>query len=626
MSNTNLSPVLIDSNNSLEMEIPQKNNSYVINSIKEKYKKLKVGDLLIFSGDEHFYQYFILISLFLMGILEGTFKFSIPFMFYKVTFQCKNENGIFENCPSLIACNGTKEIQVISKIFSLNQNFNLYCDNLPYAMYSAMIIVSGGGLLAFFIFLISEYLGRIKCFFSLLFLHIFSMFMVYVAQSNLIITVIFLTINYGTIFAWYSNVTIYLNESLGGYTRMISMPVIIMARSIGIIFVSVSFYFLPNYILNHCFLVTILASIGPCYFLMHESMFFQYAKMTLGDIYSTAKRICNMNFSGTEKIQRKNYIYKMLFVNSHDNDSVIEATENKKEFPIEQSKLSDSKFVYLEKQLESSMSSISVNYSLKDYDLKNSKKSTINKKENSKSKNEERQEKLSFELIEEIKKISLLEIKKEEDKICLKETKNNFFLIFRIDNFLKLIGLTIICSCILAANGLTFFSIQSIGFDSIYHGGFVIGVSDLLGSLLSIFAASFFSNKTNIIISQFLFFTGSLILCLTFWFRDDVIEIFILEKHIVIIEIITVFVLRIGVGYSQGIALSYSAEVFSTNVRTIAFAIIISISRLCMGLSEFFIFFFESKNINPNAAIFFFAILSFPISICLPNTSKKMKN
>ena len=619
MSNPNLSPVLIDNNEELSNE----NNKYLIDSISEKYKKLKVGDLLIFSGDQHFYQYFILIALFFMGILEGTFKFSIPYLFYNVGFQCKNDSGIFENCPSSIACNGTKEYQITSQIFSINQNFDLYCENHYYAMYSAITIVSGGGLLAFFIFFISEYLGRVKCFICLLFLHITSISIVYVAQSNLMITIIFMTINYGTVFAWYSNVTLYLNECLGGQTRRISMPLIMVARSFGLMFGAVSFYFLPNYLLNHSVLVMILGSIGPCYFLMHESLFFLYAKKTLGDVYSTAKRICNMNFSGTEKIQRKNYIYKMLFINTHNNDSVLEATENNKDLPIEQSKLSDSKFVYLEKQLKSSMNSVTVNYSLKDLDSQNSKKSNSPKKVKSEDITEK---KLSSDLINKIKKLSLSEIKKNEDTNNKIEQKNHFLELFQLNNFFKLIGATLIISCILSANGLTMFSIQSIGFSSIYQAGIMIGCSDLLGGIISLIAASKFSNKTNVVISQLLFFVCSFILLITHFYKSELIENFLSEKKIILLEIILVFILRIAVGYSQGISFSYSTELFSTNIRTLAFGILVSIGRLSMGFSEFFIFHLEKMKINPNAAIFLFAALSFPISLCMPKTAKKMVN
>ena len=625
MSNKSLSLVLDNPENNQELELIENNESYMFSSIIEKYKKLKVGDLLIFSGDQHFYQYFALIVLFIMGILEATFKYSIPYLFFNVQFECKDENGIFNDCPAKMACSANQEFKIKSEIFSLNANFGLYCENLHYSMYSAIFIVAGGGLLSFFIFLISEYFGRINCYYAILIFHFISIVIVYIAKDNLILSVLFLMFNYATVFAWYSNVTIFLNESLGGVIRLISMPMIMIARSVGIMFGAVSFYFMPDYLLNHAVLVTILLSIGPCYFLMYETLFFQYQKYTLGSVYSTAKKICNMNFSGSDKIKRKNYIYKMLFVNSHLNTSVLKITEETGQLPIQESNLSDSKFIYLEEQLVSSMSSISVNYSQSNLNKSELILSGIDKNQIIDT-SDQKDPKLSEEIIEKIKNISYSDLIKNDKKENEEINKNQLLDIFKINHFMKLVGATIIICCILCANGLTMFSIQSIGLSSIYEAGILIGITDLIGGICGVFSASFLSNKTSIIFSQFMFLLGSSILLINHFYQDDIIENYFSADKIILINIIISLILRLFVSYSQGIAFTYFTEIFPTTIRTLAFGIIVSFGRIAMGYSEYFIYYLNKINLNPNAAIFLFAIFSFPISFCMPKPALKMGN
>jgi MFS family permease len=628
MSNQSLSPVDNDPLEGDLMHLEEQKNESFIRSITRKYKQLKVGDLLILSGHEHFYQYFALIAMFLIGVIEGTYKFIIPYIFYNVKFECMNSEGIYQSCSSKIACSGTQKFKVTSEIFSMNKNFELYCENHIYEMYSSFIIVAGGGLIAFFLFFIADYFGRKACFYSGLFIHIVTTCIIYVARSSLIITVISLTLNMGAVFLWYSNVTVFLNESLGGITRLISMPLIICSRSFGIMFNVVVFYFLPDYIYGFAVLLVILSAFAPCYLFIHETLFYQYQKSSLGNVYATAKKICNINFEGSEKDQRKSYIYKMLFRFDHSQDPIMEILENKKDLPIDASRISNARLVLLEKQLMSSMSSISINYSQTDQKASELVQTRLKNMMGKSISNEDVEKLLSPELVSKIKKISMTDITKNEQNMIEGETQKskNYGDLFKMKYFFKLIGATVICVTILTANGLTAFSIQSIGFSSIYVSGIWIGIFDLIGGLSSVLFASKVSTKFMLIISQMIFFIASLQLLLSFYFEKQIIEDLISKDSLVNIEILSSIICRFAVSFSQGIAYTYCTELFPTHIRAMAFGIIFTFSRLGMATSEVFIFYLNDYGINPNAAIFFFAFFALPISLFMPRTSVKMSN
>jgi MFS family permease len=510
-------------------------------------------------------------------------------------------------------------------------NFGLYCENQIYAMYSAFMIVGGGGMLAFLMIFIADWFGRKFCFFFVVFTHITSISFVYVAKSSLLITVIAFTLNMASVFLWYSNVTIFMNESLGGVTRLISMPSVMVARSFGIIAAAVLFYFMPHYIYSSAIGMICMASIGPGYLFLQETLFYQFQKGKLGNLYSSAKKICGMNFAGTEKKQRKNYIYKMLFCLPHNNDEVIDQLENHHGLPIDQSKLKSSRLVFLEEQLMSSMGSISVNYSQEDLNKSHMvdsqiKKSIMNLPEEEQEEEDDhnKKPKVSDIVIEEIKQISLLKLKNEEGEES-KEPKN-YFDILKIKNLLRLFGIISISSTIITANGLTAYSIQSVGFSSIYSAGIAMGVFDMIGGLGSIYIVSIMTSKNILIIGQLIFLLSSSILLLSYYYHPILLDNYISESKLITIEIFASISIRFGVSLCQGIAYSYTTELFATHLRAITFGITFTFARLGMAVSEVFIHYFNHFGINPNAAIFFFAILSFPISLFMPTTKIKMSN
>lgn len=630
MSNPELSPVLIDPPS--DPQLSPEEVSF-ISSIHQKYNRLKVGDLLIFAGDQHFYQYFCLIAMFITGVIEGLYKFIIPYLFYNVSFKCLNDNGVFVPCTEEVACSGSTKFEVTSHIFSLNQNFNLYCEDQIYATYSAFMVVAGGGCFAFLLVFITDIFGRKTCFLFGVAIHIFSISIVYIARSSLILTVAALTLNMATVFLWYSNVTLFLNESLGSITRLISMPSIMVARSFGIISAAALNYFVPNYLYACAINMVILASIAPCYFFMEETLFYQYQKGTLGGVYSSAKKICGINFGGSEKEQRRNYIFKMLFSLKHSSDSIIGQLEDHKGLPLEQSKLESKRMIFLEEQLVSSLSSVSVNYSQEDLNKSEKFRKRISDRNHlivsniefdpePNGKTEQTEPQLSGYLVDRIKEISTT----QDVAANQKKTKKSYSNILQLKYFFRLIGAIFICSTDMTANGLTAYSIQSLGFKSIYIAGISMGVFDIIGGLSSIWGSSVMTSKNVIVCGQLTYFLASSLLMGMYYFKEHLVQNYLSEEYINIVGIIASFALRFGVSFSQGVAYSYTTELFPTHLRALAFGISFTFARIGMGASELFIHWFNRIGFNPNAAILFLAVFAFPISIFMPTTEIKMSN
>ena len=630
MSNPDLSPVkndlVLDTQNSPELE-QQKS---FISSISKKYKKLKVGNLMVLVGQEHFYQYFCLIMMILVGIIEGTYKFAIPYLFYNVQFECLNIDGEYEKCPMTLACSSNTKFRVNSDIFSINQSFDLYCEKQSMVMYSIFLIIAGGSIIAFFMFFVADYFGRKICFFFGLMVHIASISIINVARSSMMITVIALTLNMAAVFMWYSNVTVFLNESLGGITRLISMPLIMCSRSFGIMFNALIFYFLPNYIHAMAVLLIILASVSPCYFFFQETLFFQFEKSNLGQVYSTAKRICNVNFNGLEKEKRNSYIYKMLFCMNKPNDLIMKVVEIDEALPLEPSGIQDSRLVFLEKQLKSTTSSKSLDYSQNNSNKSQLLESQVNpilviNRSISKIEDPQIPDKLSPDVIEQIKKLSMTQILNDVHN-SQEPKEKNYKDLLKSEHFTKMLGAIVISFTILSANGLTAYSIQSVGFKSIFTAGLWMGIFDLIGALVSAFTASKISNKTILIISQLIFLLASSLLLLSFYLRPHIQDLYLTENSLLILEIISSVSLRFSVSLSQGIAFTYCTELFPTHIRAVAFGIVFTFGRIGMASSSVFIHFLNQINMNPNAAIFVFAVFALPISLFMPNTKMKMVN
>ena len=597
--------------------------------VKAKYRQLEVGSLLVLSGDSGRYQQMALFILCVIGIIESSIKFCMPYVFYQPTFLCPDPDGIMRPCPASVAC--LMETRTLAyEVYGINAQFGLICENHYIGVWASMIAVFNGGMFSIILVLLADCLGRKVTFVLVLMTHILGVTLLFVGQSSFIVTMTGLSLHYMACFAWYSVATLFLNESLGGTLRVVALPLIFISRSLGLLFVAFSYYFINHYLMNCLMQAGVMLILAPAYFLFFETPFYVYRSRTLADLYCTAKRIAYFNFSRAEARIRANYIFKMLFDKDNDTQVTADHVEKGLGLPIEESNLFDAHLVTLRAELSSreSATSKSLKAALSKITEQKTEFGTLDHEDISISGSVDGQpahldptHRMDPVLLDQIKKLNYEKV--HDEKFLPSQESNSYMDIFKINHFLRLVGIIWIGMTIFAANGLTAFSVQSIGIKSIFISGLFMGVFDLFGSTCGFLFSTVWSRKTIIMFSMSLYCFSSLSLLAFPYLKNWLVGFDLFISYAPMIESVLTFSIRFGVAFCNGLVFTYCTELFPTHLRTLSFGLFGFFGRMIFAFSEVIIDVIIQAGWNPCAALVCLAVVALPIACIMPETGNK---
>lgn len=620
------------------MSAPELNQQYqnqeVLDNVKAKYRQLEVGSLLILSGDSGRYQQMSLFVLCLIGVIESSIKFCLPYVFYQPSFMCPDAEGNLIPCPASEACKMGQRF-LAYEVFGINAQFDLICEKHHLGVLASAITVFNGGMFSIILVLLADWIGRKMSFFVILGVHALGVSMMFFGQSSFMVTICGISLNYISMFAWFSIATLFLNESLGGRLRVISLPLIFVSKSCGLLFLAISYYFVNDYRWHSILQLGIMLAIGPFYWLYSETPFFAYRNLSLADVYSISKKIAYFNFAKKEARIRSNYIFKMLFDIDNDTQVTADHVEKGLGLPIEESIMVDPNLIKLKEELSSKNSRASGE---KNDDLLDKSKGALPKsvaKEGDDISISISGEKVPDHLgpefrmdpvlLDSIKKLDYESV--HRDQIFPSQESNSYFDIFKGKFFFRLLGIVWLSMTVFTGNGLTAFSVQLIHIKSIFISGLFMGMFDLVGSLLGYYFSTVWSRRAVIGFSMSIFAFSSLSLLTLPFFESQFSEYETFVGYLGFAEAFLTFSIRFGVAFCNGLVFTYCTELFPTHLRTLSFGIFGFFGRSMFAFSEILIDFIVQLGWSPCSALSLFAVVALVAIILLPETAhKKMGN
>ena len=589
----------IESSNNITspLEVSNSENNKLM-FMKKRYKNLKIKNLLIVVGDRNKIQIRMLIIFVLIGFFQSFFLNSLAYLFYVPVYKCIDSSGNETLCTKEQACSQEYSYELISSIYSLNMKFDLVCENEYKAILGPIFILVISGLVSCVVFPMVDFIGRKKTFILTTILHTLGLIISILLPSYYMI-ILGLTIAFTGHYIWFANCYIYMNETMGGYIRVISVPCLCTISSIGMIFT----HWISEYVYRYdLFLLFNLIGISLTvffYFLFIDSPFYLYKFSTLGIFYNCLKDILCLNFSGKKQEQRLHLLKSILFNPSTDIDDKHTKINAQNENEDLVSKPVD-------------LDSISLDsLKLDDISLKNDGEFDKNKKDELYT---------DSVLSPDIYHLRFTDLTPDYK---LFSNSNSYCDLFTIKNGLPFLGIIMLSLPLFIGDALTLYSIQNMGINSVQFAGILMGFFELIGNMLSFMYSPLFARKQTNIICQIIMFLAVvclIIINLNYNYIQETLEIPLTFE---ISQGIFCLFVRLAISFNTSTIFTYNMELFPTHLRAISLSIILLIERFFFGFSGYIINETLSLNFHPLCSLIIFCVITVPLAYSMPNTDHK---
>jgi hypothetical protein len=478
--------------------------------------------------------------------------------------------------------------------------FELVCEHEYKAILGPIFILVISGLISCLIFPLVDAIGRKKVFFVTTLIQSFGL-MISLAIPSYELIILGLTIAFIGHYIWFANCYIYMNETMGGYIRIISVPCLCTISSIAMIFT----HWICEYIYRYDFFLIInLTGISFTiffYFFFIDSPFYLYKFSTLGKFFNCLKNIIYLNFSGEKLTHRLHLLTSIIFNPSTDiddknlqinvnnvNEDLVAESVNLEGVSLDTLQINEKKFT-LEKS--SYFTNLQQEEIIDEYFLKPS--------------------------VYNLKYTDLISNSKDS------KTSNSYCDLFNLKNGLPFLGIIVLSLPLFIGDTLTLYSIQSMGIDSVSFAGILMGFFELVGNILSFMYSPLFARKQTNIISQMIIFLAVSCLIIVDYNYKNSDNTFNTPWSFEVSEGIFCLIIRLAISFNLSTIFTYNMELFPTHLRAISLAIMLFIERFFFGFSGYIINETLMLRFNPVCSLFLFAIITVPLAYSLPNTDHK---
>ena len=337
---------------------------FLVQNILRNFQTIKLQKLLKLSGEANRYQYFMLICLSILAVVQAFFITSLFFHFLLPDFSCKSDSGTLINCTLSDYCS-QKELNFVATVPSIVENFNLICHPKWLLIKTLGYIFLSSSLLAAPLMLLNHILGRKIALFAYNFIQVLACLLLIYSSSFSLFT-FGLTINVSCAFCWLISGYLYIVESSGKAFHLLSFKVYTLSLGASMFCCGfVCFNFFPFKSVYILLLVTIIV-FSFFYFALVESPVFLKGTSDLLNFYLSLREIARINFSPRRAQSRKEKIKRMLFdevdpslaesslsIQSNDNEELSPKPESLhlKSFPLNHKSIRKNKKIATRKKI-----------------------------------------------------------------------------------------------------------------------------------------------------------------------------------------------------------------------------------------------------------------------------------
>ena len=266
-------------------------------NFKQKYSKIKVSENLELVGNQGRYQYYVIVILAFSFLIMGFLNTILAYSYYVPEFHCI-KNNISYKCSQKEACE-LNNFTILKTRTSIVTDFEMYCGKKKlYITTSQSCIFIFAALITFLVAMISDKIGRKRCFYIMITCAILGgIFAIFSNSLFFIITGVLLIWTSTDIF--YSIALIYSNEIMSDYLRSKVSSFFIIA-AIGSISINFILMLIPTYkgFYIFCFIFILLISLFFTKFIY--SPFYIFSTGNLKKYYEVLMEISDRNLKDKE--------------------------------------------------------------------------------------------------------------------------------------------------------------------------------------------------------------------------------------------------------------------------------------------------------------------------------------
>jgi hypothetical protein len=204
-------------------------------------------------------------------------------------------------------------------------------------------------------------------------------------------------------------------------------------------------------------------------------------------------------------------------------------------------------------------------------------------------------------------------------------------LLLNRQNLLRLIGFTVQWTVGLFIFTILTINIQQLGLSSININGIFVGVAGMFGAGLVIFMITkirryvcgfvkIFFRKTGIIWCLVTIIVASVVLAVLSYFYMFNVTVQFIES------MISAFIFKCATLFIFSVLSLYSVELFETSIRSLAFALVMVVSKLITSLTPEITNFASELGIHVLSTSAIPALIAIPITLMMPETFESENN
>lgn len=299
----------------------------VLRNIYTNFRLVDQKKLIRICGEQHRYQYFMLISFICMALLQMLFLMTPIFLFLIPEYRCvEKESNRLTTCTLSQACASKSQFIIEPKSYSFKEHYGLLCQASYFSgKVLSLIFISAAGLSAP-LFLLINILGRRLTLGIYSMLQIFSCLML-LHVHDLYFSTGLLAILVSVAFIFFLVSFEYLSESSGGVFKVRAYQIFILALALSLVISNPIFKFFQQFQSFIVFLIMAVLCLSFSFMILIESPKYMREVYTLRNFYFGLREIIRINFAPPLTKRRKQALKVLLFDAIDPSIQVISETD-----------------------------------------------------------------------------------------------------------------------------------------------------------------------------------------------------------------------------------------------------------------------------------------------------------